>query len=873
MKILRNIVLVLLLLIVLVIVGGLIVFNRWTEGPLPQQSGEIVIKPQNTTVGAQAVSISGLTDKVEIIRDNWGIPQIYASNTHDLMFAQGFTQAQDRWWQMEFSRHIGSGTIQELTGANKDVMGQDVFIRTVGWRSAAEKDFTVYDDDSKAALQAFADGVNAYILNRPAGQLAFEYNLLGVTGVKITIEPWTPVDSLVWAKVMAWNLSGNRGAELIRSELYAKLGKELTDEFLPPYPYDQPDGKKPTILQAEDLPISDTSLKASSNTDTAGIVGVSTVLAGNVTANSPLFHDQPAIGSNNWVISGKLTESGKPILANDPHLGIGMPSIWYEIGLHCQPVGDACPYEVTGFALPATPGIVIGHNARIAWGLTNVGPDTQDLYTLKINPDNPLQYEWNGAWRDMTTHDEVIHYGDSQETTTITVRETHLGPILNDNQLDDNGKPTGFNNKDPMAFHWTATSEPGTILKAIILLNKASNWTEFRNAASYFDVPAQNMIYADVDGNIGYQTPGHIPIRAEGHSGLLPVDGTTDKYEWKGFIPFDSLPRIYNPARGYIATANQAVVPLEYYDQLKTQLGAEFGENSNYLISQEWSYGYRAERINELLQATPKHSVRSVQTIQGDDKMISAEEILPSLKSLDFGDKKYNDARDWLLTWDYQMTMDSQQGGLYGYFWVNLLKDLFNDQLAGVGVADEGDQSMWAVNLLLQKPDDAWWDDVKTSDKTENRDDILIRAFRNAYDQIVKEHGENRDHWRWGGIHTATFVSNPLGNSGIDLIENMVNRGPFEVAGGPDIINATGFDTSVDNFDVDWLPSMRMVVDLNDLSQSQTMHTTGQSGHPFSPHYADMVDSWRNILYHPMLWTRDQVDKARVNDLILTPGK
>ncbi len=869
MRIIRNILLVVLIILVLAVIGGVIVFNRWTRGPIPQADGQIVIKSQSTSANAQAVNISGLTDKVEIIRDNWGIPQIYAANTHDLIFAQGYTQAQDRWWQMEFARHIGSGTIQELTGKNKDVMGQDVFIRTAGWRRAAEKDFAVYDDESKAILQAFADGVNAYILNRSAGQLAFEYNLLGVTGVNIAIEPWTPIDSLVWAKVMAWDLSGNRSAELLRSALYKKLGQEMTDEFLPPYPYDNPD--KPTILQAEDLPISDSTLKAQ-NIDTAGIIGASTQLAGNINLTSDLFREVPGIGSNNWVISGKLTKSGKPLLANDPHLSIQMPSIWYEIGLHCQPVGDACPFEVTGFALPATPGVIIGHNARIAWGMTNVGPDTQDLYVLKINPDNPLQYEWNGSWRDMTTHDEVIHYGDSQETTTITVRETHLGPIINDNQLDDNGKPKGFNNDDPMAFHWTATAEPGTILKAVILLDKANNWTDFRNAASFFDVPAQNLIYADVDGNIGYQTPGRIPIRAEGHSGLLPVDGTTDKYEWKGYIPFDDLPRAYNPPRGYIATANQAVVPLEYYDQLKAKLSGQFGENSNYFISQEWSYGYRAQRINELIKTTGPHTVDTIKAIQGDDENIGAEEIAPSLKAVKFSDAKYKDARDWMLNWDYQMKMDSQQAGLYAYFWYRLGEDIFRDQIGDLVGPDEGDQGMWTVNLLLQKPDDAWWDDITTADKKETRDDILVRAFQEAYDQITKDRGADRANWAWGKFHTATFVSNPLGQSGIDIVESLVNRGPVETAGGPDIVNATAWNYGEDGFKVESLPSMRMIVDLSDLSQSQSMHTTGESGHPFSPHYDDMIESWRNILYHPQLWTRDQVDKAKVNDLILTPG-
>lgn len=871
MRILRIVLLILVIAVAVIAIGGVVIFNRWTRGPLPRQDGQVTINAIQLPATDITASTGGVTStlqaQVEIIRDNWGIPHIYASNSHDLFFAQGYAQAQDRWWQMEFARHIGSGRIQELTGQNTDVMGQDVFIRTVGWWQAAKGDLEAYNDEGKAILQAFADGVNAYIFSRPASELAMEYNLLGITGVNITIEPWTPIDSLVWGKVMAWDLSGNRGAELLRSKLYEQIGQEMTDQFIPPYPFDD----KPTILKAEDLPIGE-SASSAQTLDTAGIIGADTVLAGSITADSSFFRENNAIGSNNWTISGSLTESGKPLLANDPHLGIQMPSIWYEIGLHCQPVGADCPYEVVGFALPATPGVVIGHNARIAWGTTNVGPDTQDLYLLKINPDNELQYEWNGEWRDMTVREEVIRFGDSQNTVTIKVRQTHLGPIINDNELDDNGQPTGYNNEEPMAFHWTATAERGTILEAVMLINRAANWEDFRNAARLFDVPSQNLIYADIDGNIGYQTPGNVPIRAEGHSGLLPVDGTTDQYEWKGYIPFDDLPRAYNPARGYIATANEAVVPLEYYDQLRAKLGEQFGENSNYFISQEWAYGYRAQRIEEMIQAIAPHTIETIQSIQGDNKIIGAEEIAPFLKDLDLGEAKYNEARDWMLNWNYQMSMDSQQAGLYAYFWVRLGEDLFRDQTGDTIGPDEGDQGMWTVYTLAQQPDNQWWDDVTTTDNTETRDDIFIRAFKEAYDQIVKERGDNRENWQWGKLHTATFVSNPLGQSGIDVIENMVNRGPVETAGGPDIVNATGWDYGSGGFSVQWLPSMRMIVDLHDLSQSLTMHTTGQSGHPFSPHYADMIESWRNIEYHPMLWTRDQVDKAAANRLTLVPG-
>lgn len=868
MRILKILLLVVLLVVLVAVIGGAVVYNRWTHGPLPQTDGTITLRPQTVAVSAQSIDIPAPKAKIEIIRDTWGIPHVYASSMYDLMFGQGYVQAQDRWWQMEFSRAIGDGRIQELTGQNDSVMGQDVFIRTVGWRKAAEEEYLAYDDEMKDTLQAFADGVNAYIMSRPAGELAFEYNLLGVTGVKIPIRPWVPADTLVWAKVMAWDLSGNRSAELTRAALYEELGEAMTDEFIPEWPF----GEKPTILKMEDLTSSGSTTAAPRTIDTAANTGHFSALAGSIAINDPFFREEPSLGSNNWTISGDLTASGKPLLANDPHLGIQMPSIWYEIGLHCEPTGPDCQYQARGFALPASPGIIIGHNANIAWGVTNVGPDTQDLYKLKINPDNELQYEWNGEWRDITVREETIRFGDSSDTVTIKVRETHLGPIINDNSLDENGQPTGFNNVDPLAFHWTATQEHSTLFKAVLGINMANNWEEFRQAASYWDAPAQNLIYADIEGNIGYQTPGNIPIRAAGHSGLLPIDGTTDQYEWKGYIPFDDLPRTYNPERGFVATANQAVVPLEYYDQLRAKLGDQFGEDSNYFIGQEWAYGYRGQRIEELLTTTGPHTIDTIKAIQGDNKIISAEELTPYLKDLDMGDAAANEARDWMLNWDYQMSLDSQQAGLYGYFWRQLLVETFDDQLKGIAAGEAGDQSMWAIHELVKTADNVWWDDANTSDKAETRDEIFIRAFRTALDRITKERGSDRAKWAWGQIHTATFVSNPLGESGIDLIENIVNRGPYETSGGSDIVNATGWNAASGSFELTSLPSMRMIIDLSDLTQSLTIHTTGQSGHPFSPHYNDMIDAWRSIEYHPMLWTRDQIEAAEASRLILEPG-
>jgi penicillin G amidase len=863
MRILRIVLLVILLIVVVGVVGGVVIFNRWTQGPLPQLSGEVTI----SSVAASADgSTSGLSGDVEIIRDNWGIPHIYASSSHDLFFGQGYAQAQDRWWQMEFWRHIGAGRIEELTGKRTSVLGQDVFIRMIGWYRAAQRDVAeIYDAETLELLQAFADGVNAYIFSRDKSQLALQYNLLGVTGVDIEVLPWTVTDSVVWVKVMAWDLSDQLD-DLRRSERVAAVGEELFADYELAWPF----GEKPTVFQPEDVAVSESA--AANSTDTAGIVGLDTQLAGNVSPNITFaFGGGEGIGSNSWVVSGEHTESGKPLLANDPHLGIQMPSIWYEIGLHCQPVGEDCPYDVRGYALAAFPGVVLGHNANIAWGFTNVGPDVNDLYQIKVNPDNPLQYEWDGEWRDMTIHQETINFGDGEPPLTIQVRETHLGPILTDHDIGDDGKLLGFNNETALAYRWTAL-EPSETLRAIFMLNRASNWEEFREGASYFNVPSQTLLYADMEGNIGLQIPGTIPVRAAGHNGLLPVDGSTSKFEWKGFVPFEDLPNVLNPERGYIATANQAIVPPEYYEGLREKLGGEFGEDSIYEFDQDWDYGYRGQRIVELLEATEQHSIASFQAMQGDNMSHSAAEIVPFLAELDLGDAKYNDVRDWLLTWDYQLNIDSQQAGLYGYFWSRLMTNLFNDQFGEDNETGGGSGDMWATFRLMDAPDNVWWDDVNTADVTETRDDIVIRSFQEAVDRISTDHSTDRAKWAWGNIHMATFVSDPLGQSGIDPIESMVNRGPVAVGGGTGTINATNWSAAEGDFSVSSLSSMRTIYDLSDLGNSINMHTPGQSSHPYSPHYGDMIDPWRLVQYHPMLWTREQVEANAANTLVLKPG-
>ncbi|MDX1994430.1 MAG: penicillin acylase family protein [bacterium] len=842
----------LLSLTLLLLIGGVV---QAQDGPLPQHDGEL--------------SVVGLTDSVEVLRDEWGVPHIYASNLYDLFFAQGFTQAQDRWWQMEFFRHIGSGAIQELTGRNEDLLGTDLYLRTLGFREVAAHELEQnYAGELASYMQAFADGVNAYITSREPTGLALEYGLLQLSGVTVEVEPWTPVDSLVWAKMMAQDLSGNESTERLFSRLYAAgFDEDMLNDWQVEWAY----GEKPTIVAPEDLPITDTSLETSFRSQLGvGIVGLETRLTGNFELDDLLALGLPAdsgIGSNNWVAHGDITETGLPLMANDMHLGIQMPSIWYEIGLHCMPVTEDCPMDVVGFALSPSPAIIAGHNANISWALTNTNADTQDLYQIRVNPDNPLQYEYNGEWRDMTVREETLNFGDGSEPITFQVRETHFGPIMNDNQLNDDGTLSGFNNENPVAMRWTAL-EPGTLFRGVLGVNMASNWSEFREALRDWDVPSQNIIYADVEGNIGYQLPGNFPIRAADHTGLLPVPGWTDEYEWRGYIPYDALPRVLNPERDYIATANQAIVPLEYYDQLVDAIGGEFGADSNYEIGRFYNDGYRGQRINELLVELVPHSVQTFQQMHADSLDISARELLPIFGELEIEDAELAEVRDWLLEWDYRATAESAQATLWYQVWVRLTDNLWNDELEGLSASDGSD--WWATMLLLSQPNNVWWDDTSTADITETRDDVLLRSLEEAYAATVETLGEDREAWAWGDLHTVTFISNPLGQSGIAPVERRVNRGPFPVSATTNAINAMTW--RLENFTIRNGPSQRAIYDASNWDNSVSIHTTGQSGHPDSEHYDDMIEPWINIEYRPMVFSREAVEAAAVNTLVLTPG-
>ncbi len=853
-KAIKITLIVLLALIVLIAGGGFGYYLVITGSPQPQVDGQL--------------KVTGLKDRVEVLRDAQGTPHIYAKNMHDLNIAQGYVQAQDRWWQMEFFRKTCGGRIEELTGKKAALVNTDIYLRSLGIYKAVEKDYNSYAPEDRALLDSFAEGVNAYISSRSPQQLSVNYTVLGLTGVKFKVDPWSPLDSLAFTKLMAWDLGLSRDLELTRARLYDRLGAEIAEQWLVPA---WPLGQKPTILLDEDL-------------KTTFPNALTTIPSG---SDQPVFtstqtYDEPAAdlsqvmgqtegtGSNSWVTTGSLTQGGKPLLANDPHLGIQQPSIWYEINLHCSDDGTGRPFDVAGFGFAATPGVVVGHNNDIAWGTTNVYPDVNDQYQIKVNPANPLQYEWNGKWRDMTVREETVSFGDGKPPVTIKVRETHLGPIINDNRYDTKtGELAGFNNKDPLALHWTGL-EPGTIALAVSGLDRAKNWDDFRAALKYWDTPSQSVIYADRQGNIGYQMPGKIPIRAKNHTGQVPVPGWTDEYEWKGYVPYELMPRVYNPARNHIVACNQEVAPPEYFAMLNKQLGpdvnANFGSKYN-----KWVYGYRSQRAYELIKQLAPNTVVTYQTIQGDNKNIPAGEILPALANLQFSDKELTDARDWLLKWDTVCSEDSPQAALYNEFILRLMQNTFQGELEGIAKSEGSDKELWAINLLLKSPSDAWWDDPATKDKKETRDDILIRSFQEGYTAAVTAMGKDRSQWKWGTLHKSTFVSNPLGASGIGPIESLVNQGPVPTSGNTECLNNNMWYASKGNFSVGMIPSMRMIIDLGDLDKSVTINSTGVSGHPGNPWYGDQVVPWAKVKYHPMPWSRQQVESAAAHKLYLNP--
>jgi len=792
-----------------------------------------------------SLTVPGLHGQVDVYRDAAGIPNIYASDEHDLYMAQGYVTAQDRFWQMDFWRHVGAGRLAEMFGASE--IDTDKFLRTLGWERVAQQEVDQIDPDTLAILQAYADGVNAYLADHAGTALSVEYGILKLLSPSYQPAPWAPINTLTWAKAMAWDLGGNMDGEIERAQLLKTLSPAQLNQLYPPYPPDHPVIVKDYGPAGAQIPGTTVSAILQSEPALGALSGKVSRL------NTLLGGGLPGIGSNNWVVSGQRAQTGQPILANDPHLGIQLPSIWYQIGLHCRTLNSSCRYEVGGFSFAGAPGVIIGHNDHIAWGLTNVGPDVQDLFIEKINPDNPDQYEFNGQWQDMKIVHETIQVAGGKEVD-LTVRYTRHGPIVSTTygKLENFTDNAGIDLPEPYALslQWTAL-QPSKVFAAVLEYDRATDWDAFRNALRDFAVPSQNFIYADTQGNIGYQMPGNVPIRAAG-DGWLPSPGWTADYDWTGMIPFDQLPSAFNPSDGYIATANNPVVGSRYPD----------------FISRDWDYGYRAARIVQMIESKPKLSLKDIQAIQGDDLDAGAGIALPYLSKLQFDDPVISQALDSLKNWDQQDTLGSSQAAVFNLFWRQLILSTFSDELPD-GPLPDGSRAFAVFTTLLAAPNSPWWDD-HTTDPVETRDDILRSAFSQAIDQGRTVMGSDPSRWTWGELHTATFRNQSLGESGVGPIESLLNRGPYAVSGGTSIVNATAWKVDK-GFDVSSLPSLRIINDLSGWDNTLWIHTTGESGHAFNPHYIDQTDTWRQIKYLPFAWSTSAVESSAADHLSLSP--
>jgi penicillin G amidase len=788
-------------LLVLLLLGGWYA-GRTVRRPFPTHDGEL--------------SLAGLTAPVTVHRDGHGIPQVYADSVEDLFRAQGYLHAQDRFWEMDFRRHLTSGRLAEWFGPSQ--VETDTFLRTLGWRRVAEAEWRAASADTRRLLTAYAEGVDAWIeaTGGPAetGRKALQYRLLGLQHAGYEVAPWDPVDSLAWLKAMAWDLRTNIESELERAHLLAAgLSRARIDQLFPAYPYEQ----QPPILD--------------------GGVGGS--------LDSPAY---AGLGSNSWVVGGEHTATGAPILVNDPHLSPSMPGIWYQIGLHC-----GCGYRVSGFSFSGVPGVVIGHNDRIAWGFTNLGHDVTDLYLERLDGD---RYLLDGQWRPLTVREETIRVAGGEDVT-IRVRQTHRGPLISDASEDqrelaaseavraDLGAGSG---EHAVSLAWTAL-RPGRTIDALFVLNQARDWDGFRAAAALFEVPAQNLVYADVDGNIGYQAPGVVPVRAAGDGRWLSP-GWESTNDWQGSVPFEELPSVLNPDGGVIVTANQAVVGPDYPQ----------------LLTADWGYGYRSNRIRALLDgaiATGPVDVSTMERLLFDNRNELAPVLVPALLAASV-DGEVRSAQDLLRGWDYQQPTGSAAAAYFNAVWRNLLALTFDELPEDYRPAGNG-RWFLVIDALLDDPASPWWDRLDTTG-VETRDDLLPRAMSDAYEEL----GGDPAGWRWGELHTLTLRDATFGSSGIGPIEAIFNRGPVRTAGGSDVVNATSWNAA-DGYEVTAVPSMRMIVDLSDLDSSRWVQLTGNSGHPYHRDYTDQLELWRTGGMLPWRWDRTAIEAAAERTLTLRP--
>jgi penicillin G amidase len=773
----------------------------------------------------QAIQIKGIKDRITIRRDERGIPYVEAQNDEDLYFGQGYATAADRLWQMDLFRRTARGELAEVLGAgpNNIALDQDKLHRTYGFAQAAEAEFANASPRARAILEAYARGINAYAASLDPKSMPPEFQIL-----QYSFRPWMPADSLVAVKIFFEALSDTWRLDLMRqalSVLPADKRAELLPEFSPidvlVVGKDTQSRAKAGLTKPEPLsPATLTKLAYNQSIAAAALARIG-------------LHTDALAASNNWVVNGKHTVTGKPLLANDPHLRPTAPSIWHMVHL------SAPSMRVAGIVMPGLPGVVIGHNDRIAWGFTNFGPDVQDLYVEKFNPDNPKQYQTPAGWQDVVIRHEEIKVrkgiGSSEhDIVTHDVTVTRHGPII----FEGDGKR--------YALRWTALDSGKNNSESSYAVNRARNWKEFTEALELFTAPTQNIVYVDVDGHIGYHAAGVIPIRKSG-DGSVPYDGSTDAGEWTSYIPISKLPTLYDPPSGIIVTANQRITGTDY----------------PYFLTHSWAQPYRARRIFDLLNEKPKLSAEDFRRIQSDVYAIAGvsfmREAVKLLRpKLTPADDKLRATLDAFEKWDGRVNAESTVAPI-----ASQMRIAFRSKILTAALGPELVRSyQWSnfdttIDRILKDQPAAWLPKEYSSYA-----DLLRASYDEAVSNLTKTLGADESKWTWGDMAKARF-SHPL--AAAPLIGGQFTIPPFPQNGTGGLLGATvNVGSSV---------SMRLIADPSDWDKTQQGIALGESGLPKSPYWSDQLADWRAVTPREFPFTQAAVAKATKQTLVLEPVK
>ena len=767
------------------------------------------------------LALPGFDKPVEIIRDKEGVAHIFAASEADAAAALGFAHAQDRLWQLEMNRRIAAGRLSEIVG--EPGLETDRFLRTIGIRRTAEAIYRNLDAETRALLLAYSRGVNAF-LETSRAPLPPEFYLLRAPAP----EPWSPIDSIGWSLMMALDLGGNLSSEIMRLRL-AQAGMPMAriGEILPPYPGEAwPALADYTALYRQ---LGDQTRRAAAAIDALGL-------------------GLEGVGSNNWVVSGARSETGRPLLANDPHLGLSAPALWYFARL-TSPSGT-----VIGATLPGTPGVILGRNERIAWGFTNTNPDVQDLYIERIDGRDPNLYETPDGWQRFERVEERIRVRGSADHV-MTVRIGRHGPIISDgaSRGATAAAPRGF----ALALKWTALNPDNLTVQAAARLNRARNWDEFLAAVRHFQSPQQNIVYADVDGNIGFVAAGLVPVRKPDNDlrGLFPAPGWDARYDWAGYVPFEALPRAFNPPEGFRLSANERIVPDSY----------------PFFLTYEWASPHRADRIRELLAARDKHSLDSFRAIQADHRSNAVRELLPLLLAAPPAGPRERAMIERLRGFDGTMATDRAEPLVVTAWMRELTRLVYADELGPDLFAEYWDQRQVFMKAVLENQGgQGAWCNRRGSAEPVTCESLVQRALVLALDDLEKRYGADAAQWRWGVAHDARSEHRPFAR-----VSGLARFFDVRVAVPGDTytvnVNRHTIRNAAEPFVSRHAASLRALYDLGDPERSVFIHSTGQSGLPTSSLYSNFSARWARVDYIPMRTRRADIQRDALGILTIQP--